>query len=202
MRRVTAAAGLIAALLAASACSASESNTKQAPHASPSQTALVRGGDPAGRTVGDTVTLSDTNGKPLQVTLTGVAYRDALAKDKTVSVPGKYAIALAFRMKSTSGGALGQQTDNMIKWQGAGAQAEEWDYTNAPWQGCIDNYFIFADVRPGKPYEAITDINTPSKGGTLVIADEFGGVARWNLPAVDTGTGTEPATRFATKDCR
>lgn len=201
MRRATVAASLIAALLATSACSASGSNTKQAPHAS-SQTALTHGGDPTGRTVGDTVTLRDTNGKPLQITLTGVAYRDALAKDKTAGVQGKYAVALAFRMKSTSGGALGQQTDNMIKWQGDGAQAEEWDYTNAPWQGCIDNYFIFADVRPGKPYAAITDINTPSKGGTLVITDEFGGVARWNLPTVDTGTGTEPATRFATKDCR
>ncbi|MFI8169920.1 hypothetical protein ACIGAN_26705 [Streptomyces sp. NPDC085931] len=152
--------------------------------------------------MGDTATLSDTDGEPLQVTLTGVAYRDALAKDKTASVHGKYAVALAFTMKSASGGTLGEQTGNMIKWQGDGAQVEEWDYTNAPWQGCIDDYFIYADLEPGKAYKAITDINPPSKGGTVIITDEWGGVARWNLPEADTGKGTEPATKFTTRDCR
>ncbi|MCX5526829.1 hypothetical protein OG342_28880 [Streptomyces bobili] len=115
---------------------------------------------------------------------------------------GKYAVALAFTMKSASGGAIGEQTNNMIKWEGDGAQVEEWDYTDAPWQGCIDAYSIYADLEPGKEYKAITDINPPSKGGTLIITDEWGGVARWNLPPVDTGVGTEPATKFTTRDCR
>ncbi|GAA3361870.1 hypothetical protein GCM10017744_050310 [Streptomyces antimycoticus] len=137
----------------------------------------------------------------MQITLTGVAYRDAFAKDKTVGAQGKYAVALAFTMRSKSGGSLGEQTDNMIKWQGDTAQAEEWDYANAPWQGCIDDYSVFADLDSGKPYKAITDVNAPTKGGTLTIEDQWGGVARWSLPKVDTGTGTEPATKFTTKDC-
>ncbi|MFJ2627633.1 hypothetical protein ACIO6T_30600 [Streptomyces sp. NPDC087532] len=158
-------------------------------------------GDPTTRSIGQTVTLSDTDGHPMQVTLTGIAYRDAFTKDKTLALTGKYALAIAFTMKSKTGGMLGEQTDNGIKWAHGADTAEGWDYTDAPWQDCIDAYTPYAEIEPNRVYRAITDMNVPTKGGTLIIEDAYGGVARWQLPEADAGSGTEPATRYTTENC-
>ncbi|MEU2114015.1 hypothetical protein [Streptomyces sp. NPDC019507] len=147
------------------------------------------------------MTLRDDAGKPMQVTLTGVAYRNAFAKDKTLPLTGQWAMAVSFTMKSEAGGRLGALTDNMIKWENAGDTAEAWDYAGAPWQGCIDDYSPFAEIEPDQEHRAITDLNVVSRGGSLIVEDQYGGVARWELPAEDAGTGTEPATRYTTTDC-
>lgn len=158
-------------------------------------------GDPTTRSIGQTVTLDDTEGRPMQVTLTGIAYRDAFAKDETLALTGQYALAIAFTMKSKTGGMLGEQTDNHIKWAHGADTAEGRDYTDAPWQGCIDAYTPYAEIEPNREYKAITDMNVPTKGGTLIIEDAYGGVARWQLPETDAGSGTEPATRYTTENC-
>ncbi|MBK3593339.1 hypothetical protein [Streptomyces sp. MBT51] len=157
--------------------------------------------DPALRQIGQTVTLKDDEGRPMQVTLTGIAYRDAFAKDKTLPLTGKYALAAAFTMKSATGGTLGEQMDNHIKWARGQEMTEAWDYTDAPWQGCIDAFTPYATVKANDEYKAITDLNVPVKGGKLLIEDDYGNIARWALPEADTGTGTEPATKFTTQNC-
>ncbi|MGW0703888.1 hypothetical protein ACWD0A_32205 [Streptomyces sp. NPDC002867] len=157
-------------------------------------------GDSA-RTIGDTVTLRDDTGRPMQVTLTGVAYRDAFAKDKTLSLPGKYALAASFTMTSKTGGRLGDVTGNFIRWEKNGDSAETAGYSDAPWQGCIDGYTPYAETEPNQEYKAITDFNVSSQGGLIIIEDQYGGVALWEIPAKDAGTGTEPATRYTTVDC-
>jgi hypothetical protein len=158
--------------------------------------------DSTTRSIGETVTLTDQDGHPMQVTVTGIAYRDAYAKDKTLALKGKYALAIAFTMKSKSGGTLGSQMDNVIKWEGASAMAEGRDYADAPWQGCVDAYTPYGTVEPNQEYKAITDINVPAKGGTLIFDDSYGGEARWELPTEDAGTGTQPATKFITQTCK
>ncbi|MFF7127181.1 hypothetical protein [Streptomyces sp. NPDC008240] len=157
--------------------------------------------DPALRQMGQTVTLKDDEGRPIQVTLTGVAYRDAFAKDKTLPLNGKYVLAFAFTMKSATGGTLGQQTDNHIKWARGPEMAEARNYTDAPWQGCMDAFTPYATVKANEEYKAITDLNVPVKGGKLLIEDDYGNIARWALPEADAGTGTEPATKFTTQNC-
>ncbi|MEW5655294.1 hypothetical protein ABGT92_08155 [Streptomyces cinereoruber] len=157
--------------------------------------------DPMLREIGQTVTLRDDEGRPMKVTVTGVAYRDAFAKDKTLPLKGKYALAVAFTMKSATGGNLGQQMDNQIKWARGPEMAEARDYYDAPWQGCIDAFAPYATIEPNQEYKAIVGLNVPVKGGTLLIDDQYGGIARWRLPEMDAGTGTEPATRFTTQSC-
>ncbi|MCY0940268.1 MULTISPECIES: hypothetical protein [Streptomyces] len=157
--------------------------------------------DPALRLIGQTVTLKDDEGRPMQVTLTGIAYRDAFAKDKTLPLNGKYALAVAFTMKSVTGGTLGQQRDNHIKWARGPEMTEAWDYTDAPWHGCTDAFTPYATVKANEEYKAIADLNVPVKGGKLLIEDHYGNIARWALPEADTGTGTEPATNFTTQNC-
>ncbi|MFE9469321.1 hypothetical protein ACFYNW_38035 [Streptomyces virginiae] len=157
--------------------------------------------DPALRQIGQTVTLKDDAGRPMQVTLTGIAYRDAFAKDKTLPLNGKYALAVAFTMKSATGGNLGQQTDSHIKWARGPEMTEAGNYTDAPWEGCIDAFTPYATVEADEEYKAITDLNVPVKGGKLLIKDHYGNTARWALPEADTGTGTEPATKFTTQNC-
>ncbi|WP_374985881.1 hypothetical protein [Streptomyces fradiae] len=157
--------------------------------------------DPMLREIGQTITLRDDEGHPMQVMVTGIAYRDAFAKNKTLPLTGKYALAVAFTMKSATGGNLGQQTDNHIKWARGPEMVEAWNYVDAPWQGCIDAFTPYATIKANQAYEAITDLNVPVKGGTLLIEDHYGSIARWKLPEADAGTGTEPATRFATQNC-
>ncbi|MFE9469352.1 hypothetical protein ACFYNW_38230 [Streptomyces virginiae] len=157
--------------------------------------------DPALRQIGQTITLKDDEGRPMQVTLTGIAYRDAFAKDKTLPLNGKYALAVAFTMKSATGGNLGQQRDNHIKWAQGPEMTEALDYTDAPWHGCIDAFTPYATVKANEEYKAIADLNVPVKGGTLLIEDHYGSIARWALPGADAGTGTEPATKFTTQNC-
>lgn len=195
-------AAVLATLFAVQGCADNDVNGGSKPPASQNRaTQAVGDGDPTTRPIGETVTLTDTAGHPIQVTVTGITYRDAFAKDKTLAVEGKYALAIAFTIQSKSGGRLGEQSDNWIKWAGTSGTAEEWDYTNAPWQGCIDAYTPHAEVEPHQEYKAITDINVPAKGGTLIIEDHYEGVARWELPKTDAGTGTAPATQFTTEDC-
>ncbi|MET8299247.1 hypothetical protein ABZ729_32785 [Streptomyces sp. NPDC006678] len=204
--RKTVAAALLAAVLVTSACGTenetivdrgASGGTKTRSQEPPADDEA----GPAVRTIGDTVTLRDDGGKPMQVTLTGVAYRNAFAKDKTLPLTGQYAMAVSFTMKSRAGGRLGGLTDNMIKWENAGDTAEAWDYADAPWQGCIDDYSPFAEIEPGQEHRAITELNVFSRGGFLIVEDQYGGVARWELPAKDAGTGTEPATKYTTTDC-
>ncbi|MFG2774682.1 hypothetical protein [Streptomyces sp. NPDC048350] len=157
--------------------------------------------DPMLREIGQTVTLRDDEGRPMKVTVTGIAYRDAFAKDKTLPLTGKYALAVAFTMKSATGGNLGQQRDNHIKWARGPEMVEAWDYYDTPWQGCIDAFTPYATINANQEYKAITSLNVPVKGGALLIEDRYGSIARWRLPEADAGTGTEPATRFTTMNC-
>ncbi|MFE6070079.1 hypothetical protein [Streptomyces sp. NPDC056525] len=157
--------------------------------------------DPTLREIGQTVTLRDDEGRPLKVTVTGIAYRDAFAKDQTLPLAGQYALAVALTMKSATGGTLDQQMGNHIKWALGPEMAEARDYTDAPWQGCIDAFNPYARVKPNLEHKAITDLNVPVKGGNLLIEDRYGSIARWRLPEADAGTGTEPATKFTTQDC-
>ncbi|MFE3830653.1 hypothetical protein [Streptomyces sp. NPDC059092] len=137
----------------------------------------------------------------MQFTLTGIAYRNAFAKDKTLALSGKYALAIAFTMKSKTGGMPGAQTDNGIKWEHGPDTAEGWDCTDAPWWGCIDAHTPYAEIESNREYKAITDMNVPTKGGALINEDAYGGIARWQLPEADSGSGAEPATRFTTANC-
>ncbi|KOU29045.1 hypothetical protein ADK53_33080 [Streptomyces sp. WM6373] len=157
--------------------------------------------DPALRQIGQTVTLKDDAGRPMQVTLTGITYRDAFAKDKTLPLNGKYALAVAFTMKSATGGNLGQRRDSHMKWARGPEMTEAGNYTDAPWDGCIDAFTPYATVEADEEYKAITDLNVPVKGGKLLIKDHYGNTARRALPEADTGTGTEPATKFTTQHC-
>ncbi|WP_327337341.1 hypothetical protein OG384_14620 [Streptomyces sp. NBC_01324] len=203
MKKATTAAVFVA-ILSVAGCTDNDArgNAGSEPARTESQASQgVDDGDPTTRSIGQTVTLRDTEGHPMQVTLTGIAYRDAFAKDKTLALPGKYALAIAFTMKSKAGGMLGEQTDNGIKWEQGADTAEGWDYTDAPWKGCIDAHTPYAEIEANREYKAITDMNVPTKGGTLIIEDDYGSVARWQLPEADSGSGTEPATRYTTEDC-
>lgn len=104
-------------------------------------------------------------------------------------------------MKSKTGGTLGVATDNHIKWENGPDTAEAWNYVDAPWQGCIDTYTPYATIEPNTGYKAITELNVPTQGGTLIIKGNYRDVGRWQLPATDTGVGTEPATKYATENC-
>ncbi|MDA5280037.1 hypothetical protein [Streptomyces sp. Isolate_45] len=157
--------------------------------------------DPMLRELGQTVTLRDDGGHPLQVTPTGVAYRDAFAKDKTLPLEGKYALVVAFTMRSETGGRLLGRMDNHLKWSRGPEMVEAWDYEDAPWRGCIDEYTPFVKIKAGEEYKAIVDFNVPAQGGILLIEDKYGSLARWKLPTTDTGTGTEPATKYTTENC-
>ncbi|WP_413753077.1 hypothetical protein NRF20_20925 [Streptomyces sp. R-74717] len=192
----------LAAIFAAAGCANSAETTDPKPRTSAAELGPgADGRDSTTRSIGETVTLTDQDGHPMQVTGTGIAYRDAYAKDKTLPLKGKYALAIAFTMKSKTGGMLGSQMDNVIKWEGASATAEGRGHADAPWQGCVDTYTPYGTVEPNQEYKAITDVNVPAKGGTLIFDDAYGGEARWELPTEDTGTGTEPATKFATRAC-
>ncbi|MFD6080427.1 hypothetical protein ACFWG5_33150 [Streptomyces hydrogenans] len=203
MKRAAKAMALVA-LAFATACGGNEE--RMTPDSKPSLAAGQLPGeagavDPMLREIGQTVTLRGDEGQPMKVTLTGIAYRDAFAKDKTLPLTGKYALAVAFTMMSETGGNLGHQTDNHIKWARGPEMAEAWDYYDAPWQGCIDAFTPYATIEPKQEYKAIVDLNVPATGGILLIEDSYGSMARWRLPEADTGTGTEPATRFTTQDC-
>ncbi|MFG2489292.1 hypothetical protein ACGFSI_41980 [Streptomyces virginiae] len=157
--------------------------------------------NPMAREIGQTVTLRDDEGRPMQVTLTGIAYRDAFAKDKTLPLTGKYALVVAFTMYSKTGGYLGSQMDNQIKWARGPEMAEARDYNDAPWEGCIDAFTPYDTLKPNEEYKAIADFNVPAKGGTLLIDDHYGSIAVWKLPTADAGAGTEPATKFTSENC-
>ncbi|ATZ21978.1 hypothetical protein SLAV_39150 [Streptomyces lavendulae subsp. lavendulae] len=138
----------------------------------------------------------------MRVTLTGVAYRDALAKDKTLPLTGKYALAVALTLESENGGTFkGYGKDNLIKWSYGPEMNKASRYYDAPWDGCIDSYTPWGKVAAGQPYLAISSMNISRRGGNLLMEDSYGSIARWDLPQEDTGTGTEPATKYATTDC-
>jgi hypothetical protein len=87
-------AALLAALFTLAGCSNGGGGADSAPKAAPGQNVQpTDDGDPPTRSIGETVTLADDEGNPMQVTPTGIAYRDALAKDKTLAVNGRYALA-------------------------------------------------------------------------------------------------------------
>ncbi|MFF3863239.1 hypothetical protein [Streptomyces sp. NPDC002209] len=199
-------AAVLAMTMAVTGCStAGAEGQKSVNSEPPAETGQVPGEAGAvnstAREIGQTVTLRDDQGRPMQVTLTGIAYRDAFAKDKTLPLTGKYALVVAFTKKSKTGGYLGSQMDNQIKWARGPEMAEAMDYNDAPWEGCIDAFTPYDTVKPDEEYKAIADFNVPAKGGTLLIEDHYGSIAVWKLPTADAGTGTEPATKFTTQNC-
>ena|SRR5438128_2493917 len=150
--------------------------------------------------LGRPVTVHGIDGNPVYITLTGVAYRDGSTKD--TDAPAKYAVALAFRLTAKKAAtSMGAPVDGLsFNWVKGSQQMTGTDATT-PWEGCTNAYSFNARLAPVQAHQAIVDLNVPVKGGQLVLDTGQGDFVRWNLPAADTGTGYEPATKYATAYC-
>ncbi|MFE5484117.1 hypothetical protein [Streptomyces sp. NPDC056527] len=201
MKRTRVVALLAAVLVGTASCSTNEGPSPLPQGNEGNGNENADDGDPLTRKVGETITISDMDGNPMRVTLTGVAYRNALAKDKSLPLMSYHAMAVALTLTSKTGGRLDGVTYAAIRWEGASGTVEERDYREAPWQNCTKDLSPFVEVEPGQTRKTITALNPLEKGGILIIEDSRGREARWELPDTDTGAGTEPATRYATADC-